>query len=245
MTATPRLLAEGRPDVKVYQHVGYLVVNPDFKRDLNPYPDTPMLSLGSAYAPHATFGLIVAVFLVLYALIGDEPWPKRLRLMGLAAGVALVCGGVLRRGCTMAESDTRTLVELERVSAEVEAQAAATGRWPDLAAWRPDPDDYSRLRFRLRAMPPEAGAAWTGYTVAIDDFGRPFVAGSPEMRIESRLFGPDGLFGTRDDDPRLRRFSQPWRHMRLTWPHGREKRDPKVKLPAWPAERTGATRAES
>jgi len=52
--------------------------------------------------------------------------------------------------------------------------------------------------------------------------------------MDSRYFGPDGLYGTPDDEPRLARALNPRRHWRRDWPHGRPPRNPSVKLPEPP-----------
>ncbi len=240
MTAAPRLLAEGRPEVKAYQHVGYVVGG---VLEMHQVPARPGLSGG-------LYGAAAGLLLLALASRRGRRWVARLLYVGAAlmAPTALRVGAERRR---VLRPETITVLQtMERLSAATEAQAVSLGRWPTPEEWRtahgePVTPGGKPLHYDL-APPPnrrddgDPRAPFKAYAIWADD--RDLAPGY--VWCDSRAAGADGLFGTADDGQvvhwlRASYLDQP------AWPHARAPRDPNVKLPAWPAERTGAIRAES
>lgn len=223
--------AAGERQVSASTHVGYLVGVPGINRDMDAAFEG-LLGTGA-----------LCLFLPLVLWVACKRWR-----VGLALAV-LWCIGLARCQWLMAETYTlrseyqEALVALERFSAEIEADAVARGRWPDLRRWMAahPAADASAASFVYRAQRVAAVRAepWAALSLRAfwqDGPKRPFLVGFPRMPMDARLFGADGLYGTADDDPRLAKALDPrrHRHQRTQWPHGRAPRDPKVKLPAWP-----------
>lgn len=233
MTATPRLLAEGRPATQVYQHVGYLVGG---VREMHRVPARPGLSAG-------LYGL-AAVLLLALAVRRRRRWVGWAVSVGAAiTAVAALLVGSERRMVLLPET-IAVLQTVERLSAATEAQAVSLGRWPTPEGWHaahgePVTPGGKPLHYDL-APPPstrdegDPRAPWKAYAIWADDRH-----GIPDyVWCDSRAAGADGLFGTADDERpvywlRAGYLDQP------AWPHSRAPRDPQATLPAWPADAQG------
>ncbi|MBI5833841.1 MAG: hypothetical protein HZB16_16235 [Armatimonadetes bacterium] len=224
--------AAGERQVSASTHVGYLVFYPGVRHDL-----------GSAILPLLGFYAMVYTSPIVLCLLLWRP-----RLWRWFAGLGLVAAawaGWMMTRWTADSSYVEAMATMERYSAEIEAQAAAEGRWPDLQAWNVahQPRDLSPMfaysACRVVALRPEPWAALSVRADNIDLPERRFLDGYPRTKMDSRLFGPDGVYGTADDDPRLRYALSRWRQHPRVWPHGRAPRDPNVKLPPWPAPAQG------
>jgi hypothetical protein len=130
------------------------------------------------------------------------------------------------------------LQSVERVAAATEAQAVRLGRWPTQEEWRAV---HGAPRDRYGARLHYSRHAPRGFFLSSrPEDQQPFAircqprADEPlhATWYDSRLFGPDGLFGTPDDQMS---WLEPKRFRRTALPHGRAPRDPGVVLPDWPA----------
>lgn len=229
MTPTPRLLAEGRPEVTVYQHVGYVVGG---VLEMHKVPARPGLSAG-------LYGLAAALLLTALAVRRGPRWFGRaMRAGAAAAALAALFVGAERKVVLLPET-VAVLQTVERLSAATKAEAVRLGRWPTPEEWRaahgePVAPGGKPLHYEL-APPPnprddgDPRAPWKAYAIWADDrYGTP-----DYVWCDSRAAGADGLFGTADDGRVVHWLRASYLHQ-PPWPHGRTPRSPKVKLPAWP-----------
>ena len=227
MTATPQLLAAGRPATRAYQHVGYVVGGHD--------AFTVRRSEAGAHS-------LVLLGLLAFAMALLPRRGARLQLRSALLVAAVVLWGVgLHRAGRQAyvprPGTIEGLLQLERLAAATEAQAMALGRWPTQLEWHrahghPTGRDGRPIEYAVGGPPPPAAKGPTDQSWQVYGLWCGDQAAAPldPIWLDSRLFGADGLFGTDDDDPQLR-FMQPRFYRRAAWPHARAPRDPSAKLP--------------
>ena len=226
----PRILAAGERQVSASTHVGYLVSFPGIRYD----GSAAMAPLLLAYVSLPV--LVLALSLLLWR-------PRLWRWYAVPALAFVVWGAWMQSRWTADRPYLEAMALMERFLAEIEAEAARTGTWPDLAQWsraHRSTEPSHIFEFTAQRRPttrPEPWAALSVRATNVNQEGRRFLDGFPRTPMDSRLFGPDGLYGTRDDDSRLVHALSPWRQRDTDrWPHGRTARDPAVKLPDWPKE---------
>jgi hypothetical protein len=165
---------------------------------------------------------------------------------GVAAGalaVVLPLAGVFCGWPGEARMRPEVLARLQRIeslTAATEAQAVRLGRWPTPEEWQaahgqPRDDGGALLCYDVGLRGNEINIWFSTSYAAAQGWAIRRQVGGPESRqwtwYDSRLFGPDGLFGTEDDDMD---WMAPKRFHRTAWPHGRAPRDPGVELPPCP-----------
>jgi len=238
MTPAPRLLAEGQPCHRTYQHVGYVVGGHDAFDVVRVEP--------AAYGA-ALSGLVLLAGALLLRRLGGLARCSMLAVSLVLCGAGLHWAGSSRY--VPEPGVIEGLQQIERLAAATEAQAVALGRWPTVSEWR----ERHGAPFGRKGMPIGYGVGMEPPPASREPADKPWHAyavwcgpaqldlehtGHQPVWLDSRLFGADGLFGTPDDDRQLN-FLRPAFYHRVDWPHGRAPRDPNVKLPAWPAEGGG------
>ncbi len=210
-----------------YQHVGYLSAGIDNNVILS---DRPFSGLFFGFA------LLCAV-MALSARRSSRGWIVK----GAALILAVLAGGGVLAGAwsslnptwNMAPLLQKTIVTIERLSAETEAFAKENGRLPTEEEWtkahtgEADLDGWGNpLIYTIQEEPD----SFDGQLYRIATYRERYVTVKSPVLIGSDDFGPDGIFGTDDDKKSNITFGiLQYRKVDLSdFPHGRAPRAVKV-----------------